>query len=29
VDEGQLCLCRHGGGRYYKLDEHEETEQRP
>ncbi len=21
VEEGQLCLCRHGGGRYYKLDE--------
>jgi Fe-S oxidoreductase len=28
VEEGQLCLCRHGGGRYYKLDEHQGTEQR-
>jgi Fe-S oxidoreductase len=27
VEEGQLCLCRHGGGRYYKLDEHEGKEQ--
>ncbi len=23
VEEGQLCLCRHGGGRFYKLDEDE------
>lgn len=25
VETGELCLCRHGGGRFYRLVHHEEN----